>query len=156
MDLPITAVRRELESLLHPAPGQCALVDFDLVERAGLTIVERRIPAVDLAHNYKCVWFVFRRMLQEPRFTVNLFSNDIFDDPTAFLGGHGFIPVHTPSEGDVLAYVSRGEIYTQAHHFGLFQQGKVLSKFGVGHIFKHDIPQVPVSYGEQVLFYRRN
>ena len=60
MDLSNTPIRQKLESLLHPAPGRCVNIDFDLVEQAGLTIVERRIPAVDEAQNYKCAQFVLR------------------------------------------------------------------------------------------------
>ncbi len=155
MDLPITAVREQLESLLNPASGRGVRIDFDVAEQAGLTIVERRIPALDLAYNYKCTWFVFGKTLQEPWFTPHSFSKDLLDDPTNFLGKYGFNLVHTPLSGDIVAYVSLGKTCVQAHHFGIFDAGKVRSKFGVGHIFKHEMIQVPTSYGEKVLFYRK-
>ncbi|MDO8655852.1 MAG: hypothetical protein Q7K45_01320 [Nanoarchaeota archaeon] len=156
MIIPNTFLRQQLESLIHPAPGRCAHIDFDLVEQAGLTIMERRIPAVDLAHNYKCLWFVFAYMLREPWFSTASVPPDIFDNPTPFLANYGFNLVQSPSEGDVLAYVTAGEIDIQAHHFGIFQEGKVISKWGAGHIFRHSIEQVPTRYGEKVIFYAKD
>jgi len=157
MDLPITPLRQQLEAILHPAPGRCIRIDFDLAERAGLTIVEKRIPAVDEAQNYKCAQFVFRTILAEHQLKSNSgFPHDLFDDPDTFLGKYNYHRVLVPSEGEVLAYVAVGERYVQVKHMGIFKEGKVISKFGIGHIFRHDIGQVPLSYGEKVIFYARD
>lgn len=84
------------------------------------------------------------------------FPNDLFDEPDKFLANYNFHRLLIPSDGDILTYVSAGERYLQAKHLGIFNAGKVISKFSAGHIFRHDIEQVPLSYGEKVIFYGRN
>lgn len=96
-------------------------------------------------------------MLPDSQLTIaSGFPHTLFDDPDNFLADYGFHRVLVPSEGDIVAYVRCNEPYVDAQHFGILREGKVLSKFGVGHIFRHDIEQVPLSYGEKVIFYGRN
>ena len=55
-------------------------------------------------------------------------------------------------EGDLVFYFSEGSF----KHVGLWQSGhRVLSKWGVGHLYDHEIPEVPMSYGTDVRFYNR-
>jgi hypothetical protein len=41
-------------------------------------------------------------------------------------------------------------------HWGVYEDGKVISKFGQGHIFKHDFDRVPNVFGSGVMFFRKN
>ncbi len=55
-------------------------------------------------------------------------------------------------EGDFVFYCSEGNF----KHVGLWQSGdRVLSKWGKGHLYDHEIFEVPMSYGAEVRFYNR-
>lgn len=55
-------------------------------------------------------------------------------------------------DGDLVFYFSKGIF----KHAGLWHpNGRVLSKWGVGHLFDHELFEVPMSYGSEVRFYKR-
>ncbi len=55
-------------------------------------------------------------------------------------------------EGDLVLYFKDG----QFKHAGLWQSDdRVLSKWGVGHLYDHEIFEIPMSYGTEVKFYNR-
>ncbi len=55
-------------------------------------------------------------------------------------------------EGDIIIYFENGN----PSHAGIFikEEEKVLSKWGVGHIWKHNILEVPASYGKKYNFFK--
>jgi hypothetical protein len=53
--------------------------------------------------------------------------------------------------GDIVFYFSKGEFT----HAGLWCDGRVISKWGIGHLYEHQILEVPSSYGSEVRFYSR-
>jgi len=55
-------------------------------------------------------------------------------------------------DGDVVIYFD-GE--GNATHAGIVQGGCVISKWGTGHIWKHQLFEIPTSYGREARFYRR-
>ena len=55
-------------------------------------------------------------------------------------------------DGDLVFYFSEGTF----KHVGLWRpNGRVLSKWGVGHLFDHELFEVPMSYGSEVRFFKR-
>ena len=55
-------------------------------------------------------------------------------------------------DGDLVVYFSEGSF----KHVGLWRpNGRVLSKWGVGHLCDHELFEVPTSYGTDVRFYKR-
>lgn len=55
------------------------------------------------------------------------------------------------SEGDVIVYFKEG----RARHAGIFRNEYVISKWGRGCLWKHRILEVPASYGDNYIFYKR-
>lgn len=61
----------------------------------------------------------------------------------------GYTEVESPQEGDVVFYF-HGE---SPEHVGIYVgDGKVESKFGIGHIYKHPTESVPTYYGTPRFF----
>lgn len=61
-------------------------------------------------------------------------------------------PLHTDNAqpGDLVMYFRDGAF----KHAGLLQgNGRVLSKWGQGHLYEHDILEIPHSYGDEVRYY---
>ena len=63
---------------------------------------------------------------------------------------NGFLSLHEGfNSGDrVVVYFDGGEVT----HFGLIDSGKVKSKWGSGLIWKHELYEVPITYGNIVQF----
>ena len=57
----------------------------------------------------------------------------------------------SPSNGDYVLYFSDQTIV----HAGKMESGRVISKWGRGHIWIHGICEVPAGYGNQVKYYNR-
>jgi hypothetical protein len=53
-------------------------------------------------------------------------------------------------DGDHVVYLSN-----QIEHAGIVREGRVESKWGLGHIWHHGEFEVPVRYGDSVLYFRR-
>lgn len=54
--------------------------------------------------------------------------------------------------GDLIVYFREGRF----KHIGLWQpNGRVLSKWGIGNLYDHELFEIPESYGNDVKFYRR-
>ena len=63
---------------------------------------------------------------------------------------NGFIELHNTRKTDdkVIVYFDK-EIVT---HFGKIENDKIISKWGVGLIWKHPVFEVPLSYGNAVMY----
>jgi hypothetical protein len=55
-------------------------------------------------------------------------------------------------DGDLVIYFDAAG---NAKHAGIVQGGYVVSKWGTGHIWKHQLFEIPASYGVEARFYRR-
>jgi hypothetical protein len=54
-------------------------------------------------------------------------------------------------DGDLVIYFSDGRF----RHVGkLLSRGRLVSKWGTGHLYEHDLMEVPSSYGDHVRFFR--
>jgi len=86
----------------------------------------------------------------------------LWHDTENFLKEKGYIKVDEPQDYDVVVY-RRTESKdpfgffkrTEAKHFGIYEDGKVISKFGSGSIYIHDLDMVEPDYGDEVLFFRK-
>ncbi|OGM18876.1 hypothetical protein A2686_05060 [Candidatus Woesebacteria bacterium RIFCSPHIGHO2_01_FULL_38_10] len=67
-------------------------------------------------------------------------------------------PTDSPKTGDIVIYRNTqmgNKLYTTIEHAGILSESKkVISKWGEGALFKHDIFYVPLSYGNVVEFYK--
>ena len=63
---------------------------------------------------------------------------------------NGFVELHdTKNIGDtVIVYFDNGIV----KHFGKIEKDKIISKWGKGHIWKHIVFEVPISYGNTVKY----
>jgi len=69
----------------------------------------------------------------------------------AFLADRSLERVSTEEarEGDIVLYWD-DEIIA---HAGRVRSGRVLSKWGAGHLWEHDVFEIPMQYGNRVTFY---
>jgi hypothetical protein len=56
-----------------------------------------------------------------------------------------------PSKHDLIVYLNAGQV----RHIGrLHSKQRVRSKWGIGHLYEHGVFEVPLRYGDEVLFFR--
>ena len=60
--------------------------------------------------------------------------------------------ISVPSAGDLVLYST--ETTGCFTHTGVVRSESILSKWGVGHLWLHDLWEVPASYGDAKAFYR--
>ena len=61
--------------------------------------------------------------------------------------------VQSPQTGDIIVYFKKDQ--PEATHVGRYQEdGKIISKWGLGPVVKHEIDHVPSMYGNTVLFFK--
>lgn len=59
-------------------------------------------------------------------------------------------PVNSaPREEDIILYFDQGV----PKHAGIVTSGRIISKWGLGHLWEHDIYEVPISYGSETKIY---
>ena len=77
----------------------------------------------------------------------NIFKDGAID--SEYLKSH-YINVQEPKPGDLV-------VYAGGVHYGVWKgDGKVISKGGEGPIMEHTLEGLPLSYGETVLFFRKD
>ena len=150
------------------------LVYSELAKLPGLEIIEERDTKTDQT-NYRCAEYAFKvRMGLEWTKTD---QNKFWIDSNEYLTRQRFTEVEDPQNGDLIAYAAHtiDEAYPifddqdfwtferrreakppYIKHVGVWENGKVISKFNEGHVFKHKLDLVPTSFGNVVHFYRRN
>lgn len=169
--LEISPSRQEIDRLLHPSEGYDAIGELD-----GITIVERRSPALD--RNYKCAEYVFGTVMKEPWAKRWPIRDAFWRNTLRYLEKRGYEVKDSADPGDVVGYAS-DNIYTSSvldnhaylfflrelnkrrkppyfQHFGIFlDANQVISKFNGGHIYQHRLDRVPNSFGTSVYFFRK-
>ena len=130
----------ELRKTIDRAVGYC---DQDRVEAIpGIKLVERRNFNKDSYSHHGCEWYVCRELgiRLQPHFDLNRLLE-------------GWREVKEPRKGDLVLYLEDNH----PKHWGIYDgSGKVRSKWGAGHIFKHDLAAVMSQYGNHVIFYRKS
>jgi hypothetical protein len=121
-----------------------------IVETFGMEVIERRDYCDDFNIGYDCNAYVFHTVLRQPwaangKATIALTWRPDEPSPLAFLYAKGFRAVDEPQEGDLVAYVGLEHIH-YPKYFGVYSQGKVLSKLDFGHVVRHDLKWVPEEF----------
>lgn len=100
-----------------------------------------------------CEHYLFSILLKEPwarHFDKGPIISHQFSSPQEFLSDNGYEIVNSPQNNDIVGYISqRGDF----HHWGLFRDGKVISRFGSGPIRRHKIQGT--RYGNKAVFFRK-
>ena len=157
----MTAERKLMHELVDDADLLDAIENgvYDIIgELDGITILERREREKDRENQYRCHKYTFGVVKKEPWVLAGFFTKKhrLWTDTLKFLGEKGYDEVVQPENGDIVAYTCNNGNGTMTGHFGIYEDGKVTSKFNVGHIFVHEIHMVPASYGNSVTYFRRN
>jgi len=139
-----------------------------------LKILERRNNSKDWSRRYRCVQYVLGCLMQEPwaKDPPEMFWNN----GVAFLRSKGYEVVNKPENYDIVMYRDVKATMLQAKvklfsrtiklpgiklknaetkHIGLYEDGKVISKWGNMHVLVHKIEDVPLVYGNDVVFMRK-
>ena len=120
--------------------------------------------------------YVFGYVMHEPwASTEEGLPKEFWRNPKRFLAQHDFFLVEgEPKEGDIVGYAldNLGVLYPTStevanmmaekrsspyfEHFGILtDDGRVVSKFTVGPVYKHDMDKIPVHWGSDVYFFRK-
>lgn len=101
--------------------------------------------------NYNCFMFAFN-LTHSPEYEKiaktppgDVFANSEFCD---FLLKKGILKENKwddKNEGDIIIYFDKGV----PKHAGKIHSNRIISKWGIGHLWEHDIYEVPISYGNQ-------
>ncbi len=119
--------------------------EFDKVcEIVGdIEIVERRNIEEDKKRVYTCARYALGDKIR------GLLRNGFLDNDGSFE------EVENPKEGDIVVYTGEYLGYPDGwFHVGIYDGEKVVSKWGYGHVFRHDLNLVPTYYGNKVKFFR--
>lgn len=152
-------VRFELAEILEKNP--LSLGTTKAIQ--GLILV--RLTNLDDTH-LRCAQYVLGSRKQEEGFLD--FSEDAYDNfwgnpgPLKTLTSLGYQVAKSPLPGDVIGYASIAthppgyNLQFRFKHFGLYEGDDIaISKFGKGHIFRHNWQTVPVGYGSHAVFFRK-
>jgi hypothetical protein len=146
MEIEDTPFRKEITTVY-------ALRDFDtLGTLPGFVILEKRNYLEDKKEGYCCVNWVFNRDKPSIRSWAN--SLQLMKIP------EGFTEVTNPLNGDIVNYFSRKTGFSFIYkptHVGIYRgDNKVVSKFGAGYVYEHDLSFIPRTWGNDVKFFRKN
>ena len=140
MRLPITDIRKHISEALRLGGGLSP-------EIGSIKLVERRNRERDAEFGIQCLTYLF----EHDRYAA---FREVGD---AFLSCEGHHEVEQPQVGDLAIYlVEIGGDREQTHIGRIKSPGRVLSKWGYGHVYEHTLDEVPVEYGEHVRFFRPN
>jgi len=152
--------RSEIQKTLNQLFTSGSAADFDAAgQLPDFEIVERRCPLDDV-DQYDCLKYVSQH-LPEAIVTDAQFSTKMRYRGVSFLREHGYSSVAQPMDGDIVLYVlltrdPNSEDEEPDHpHFGIYDSGKVISKWGPGHVFRHPVEAVTDNYGQAVIFMRK-
>ncbi|OGE18633.1 hypothetical protein A3J19_03985 [Candidatus Daviesbacteria bacterium RIFCSPLOWO2_02_FULL_41_8] len=140
--------------LLHAGGDRVDAFD-EIGKMPGMEVIERFDSAN--SHYFDCRDYVFGRRRREKWYDPrsDALEETMLGHPANFLISQGYNHTETPLSGDVAVYIHNPSWYPgpRAAHWGIYDQGKVISKFGAGHVYRHSFDLVPNFYGNRVLFF---
>ncbi len=101
-----------------------------------------------------CLLYAFKDILPSDlrKILVNLImkNSGCFEDIGRGLISEGFISLHDEQkESDIIVVYFDGDV---AKHYGRIERNRIVSKWGNGYAWKHDLFEVPLSYGDTIKF----
>lgn len=120
----------------------------------GILLLELRNPHED--RSYRCAQWLFRTLLGE-QWAVDDdagMPEGFWSESIKFMKNRGYIVVDNPVNGDIVGYRERAQPHYM-RHWGIYRDGYVESKFGPYSIYRHPVDLVPVGYGNDVIFFRK-
>ncbi|MDP1695727.1 MAG: hypothetical protein Q8L29_02335 [archaeon] len=119
----------------------------------GINIIEER----DNSFEGRCEDYVFTEVKNEPWSSTLTYSNAIILMPIEFLAQRDYNLIESPNDGDIVAYIlKRINKIPFISHWGIFENGKVRSRFGCGNVYRHNLNMVPSEYGNEIIFFRKS
>jgi len=133
----------------HPMLLECISRDYP----NSIRIVESEHP-ID---RYTCVMHVFD-FTEKPEYLAiadygfgRVFAGADFARWLIANGHLVEVPSANAQTGDLVAFFKEGKF----KHVGLLQpNGRVVSKWGIGHLYDHGLLEVPESYGSEIRFFK--
>jgi len=151
LHLPNNPTRERFYEMIERA--RSSLIMNEIVSGFDLELIESRDYCDDCNTGYFGLEYVFYKRFMQPwaangKASLFLYYNDSLTGkelipPFPFLFSKGFRPVDYPLNGDVVAYFLRK--FDRPEYFGIYDDGRVISKLGFGHIVRHDLSLVPYS-----------
>jgi hypothetical protein len=120
-----------------------------------------RVAGLDLKETLQpdCYAYAFYQLNEEksiPYIFNKRWPEEYFTHPVSFLKKWGYNQVKEPVSGDLAIYCSQIKTPLTTRHAGIFtQDGRIISKWGSGSVYKHDLNSVNISYGNCVYFFRK-
>jgi hypothetical protein len=147
------ALRRALQTITDKSPltiHVAKIAAFMGVHSHSITLIEK---ANSNSHGFNC--FMYALGIRElPSALVELAkTHDIFPDSCfiAHLVATRLVEnSKLPRDGDIAIYFQP----PNPKHAGIFQSGLIASKWGRGHLWQHNVLEVPASYGKRVRFFK--
>lgn len=123
--------------------------------------IENTIKILDSEHpidRYTCFVYVFD-FVEDPAYVriATYGSGRVFAGPefVKFLLNNNYLSEIRPTEvgdNDIVIYFNGAEI---KHAGKISVNGRVISKWGIGHLFEHSIFEVPEQYGNDIRYYKQ-
>ncbi len=158
MNIPDNEARKQIDEVISLATicdiigyedGDEAIMYLALEAVPGVTLIEKRNSKEDSF--YRCAEYVFGTIMEEWWCDGKNQPEGLWDASLEFLASMGYKRVEHPQDLDVIAYID-GQNVT---HYGVMNNGKVMSKFGPGPILEHEIGAVPSTWGDEAVFLRK-
>lgn len=169
-----------IPSMIRIERGEIHMQAADFLESGQFDEVGR-LPGIEVYEIGKPEWsrdrvraaeYLFGLILKES-WAEGRIPQELWNDGQ-FLQKHGYVLVEERIIGDVVGYAvtdlaekypTSVEVYAGAverrsppylEHFGILTgDGRVISKFGTGHVYIHDLDKVPYHFGSDIYFFRR-
>lgn len=143
MEIPLTEERKKLTALLESGD------EDSIAKLEGINLLEKRNHLVPGDGEYYVFWEV-------KRCTPFMMPEALFSIPFYIMERRGYTQVDSPTSGDIMAYVSsRVKGHPLISWWGIYDNGKVRSRFGMGSVFEHNIEMVPLECGNEVIVFRK-
>ena len=153
MEIPITPQRRAWGDYdCHMGPHRNKTLEDFLKTIKEVKIIKK----MDTPRFQGCCWFVFKNEDWFKKMTETQRESLLLTNAFEVLNSKGYHEVTKPKNRDIAVYFfnSAGERESVVH-YGRYINGKILSKFGKGHVFEHPIEMVPDYFGNGVKFFSR-
>lgn len=108
-----------------------------------------------LKGSLRCFDFAFLKLHEERTYDFYDKGWPASKEMVSLLMGWGYNLVDTPEEGDLIVYGHKHERYFDALHYGIYREGKVISKWGPGDVYEHPLTSIPSTFGSEFLCMRK-